>query len=259
MLINDDIGPADNISWVATVWTLGTTVGFLLVCRLSDIFDGPWLCCNWIVDNITFPGVTVVIEPQDVALASGVLGSIRGTGGAVEQALYTSILNNKIDGYIPAYVGPTAVKAGLPESELPMLFNNIAAENFTAMPDVTLIIELVVDREIVRAYISSFLMVFFAGVPFAVLLILPACFVPNMEGLLGGNVAKRLQGLPRKKEARKEELKGDDRDKGVVVNSEFGVRFPQDDGGSGSGKSDEGNRGSEVQLQGQDTERNISI
>lgn len=87
------------------------------------------------VDNVTFPGVTLVIEPQDIGLASGVLGSIRAAGGAIAQALYISILNNKIDDYIPAYVGPAAVAAGLPESELQMLFDNSVAGNFTAMPE----------------------------------------------------------------------------------------------------------------------------
>lgn len=42
-LINADIGPSENINWVATVWTLGTAVGFLLVGRLSDIFGRKWM------------------------------------------------------------------------------------------------------------------------------------------------------------------------------------------------------------------------
>jgi len=42
-LINDDIGPSANINWVATVFTLGNAVGFLLVGRLSDIFGRKWM------------------------------------------------------------------------------------------------------------------------------------------------------------------------------------------------------------------------
>jgi MFS family permease len=38
LLINEDIGPSPNLGWVATAWTLGASIGFLLVGRLSDIF-----------------------------------------------------------------------------------------------------------------------------------------------------------------------------------------------------------------------------
>lgn len=43
MLINEDIGPSNNLNWVATVWTLGSAIGFLLVGRLSDIFGRKWM------------------------------------------------------------------------------------------------------------------------------------------------------------------------------------------------------------------------
>jgi MFS family permease len=37
-LINADLGNSVNINWVATIWTLGSCIGFLLVGRISDIF-----------------------------------------------------------------------------------------------------------------------------------------------------------------------------------------------------------------------------
>lgn len=42
-LIDAQIGPSPNINWVATVWTLGSCVGFLTVGRLSDIFGRKWV------------------------------------------------------------------------------------------------------------------------------------------------------------------------------------------------------------------------
>jgi hypothetical protein len=147
------------------------------------------------VDNITFPGVTLVIEPQDIGLATGVLGSIRAAGGAIAQALYVSVLDNKIKTYLPEYVTPAALSAGLPSSSLPSLYAGITAGNFSAVPDITPEIIAVVGKEVTHAYISSFKVVFYVTVPFSALLILAACYVPNMEKYLGMNVAKRLQNF----------------------------------------------------------------
>ncbi|KAF1981886.1 fungal trichothecene efflux pump [Aulographum hederae CBS 113979] len=129
------------------------------------------------VDNISFPGVTLVWEAQDIGLATGVLGSIRAVGGAVAQALYVSVLTTKVGENLPAYVSPAAVSAGLPESSLPQLFAGITAGDFSGVPGATPQVLAVVGQEVRRA----------------ALLILSACFVPNMEKYLKGNVAKRLQ------------------------------------------------------------------
>ena len=146
------------------------------------------------VDNITFPGVTLVCNQEDIGLATGVLGSIRALGGAVSQALYVSILTNKVGTYMPEYVSPAAVKAGLPQSSLPALFQGITAGSFAKVPGITPEIIAVVSAQVKRAYISSFRIVFYATIPFGVLLIASAFFVPDMDKFLGNTVAKRLQG-----------------------------------------------------------------
>ncbi|CAK7200733.1 hypothetical protein SEUCBS139899_003432 [Sporothrix eucalyptigena] len=42
-IINADLGTSPNINWVASVWTLGCCVAFLLIGRLSDIFGRKWM------------------------------------------------------------------------------------------------------------------------------------------------------------------------------------------------------------------------
>jgi hypothetical protein len=147
------------------------------------------------VDNITFPAVTLVYEAQDIGLATGVLGSIRAMGGAVAQSLYVSILTTKANVYIPQYVAPAVVNAGLPTSSLPALFAGLASSNFTAVVGVTPEILAIAGAETQRAYFSSFKIVFLATIPFGVLLVAAACFVPDMEQFLHNNVAKRLQHM----------------------------------------------------------------
>lgn len=149
--------------------------------------------CIGYVDNISFPGVTLLWEPQDIGLATGVLGSIRAVGGAVAQALYVSILTTKVATYMPEYVVPAATNAGFPAADIPALFAGITAGNLTAVPGTNPEILAAVGAAVTRSYVESFHIIFYATIPFGVLLIVSACFVPNMEKFLGGNVAKRLQ------------------------------------------------------------------
>ncbi|KAI0174313.1 trichothecene efflux pump [Pestalotiopsis sp. NC0098] len=145
------------------------------------------------IDNISFPGVTLVLEPQDIGLATGVMGSIRALGGAVAQALYVSVLTNKLNDYIPAYVAPAATEAGLPQSSLTQLFAGITAGSFVDVPGITDSIIAAVADALKLAYTEAFKIVFYCTIPFSVLLIISAIFVPNMEKFLGSNVARRLQ------------------------------------------------------------------
>ncbi|KAF2733064.1 fungal trichothecene efflux pump [Polyplosphaeria fusca] len=149
---------------------------------------------GWI-DNITFPGVTLLWESQDIGLATGVLGSIRALGGAVAQTLYVSILTNKLATYLPELVTPAATGAGLSPDALPALFAGLATGNLTAVPGLTPEIAAAAGAATQEAYIRSFRIVFYATIPFGVLLIVFCCLVPNFEKYLSMNVAKRLQHM----------------------------------------------------------------
>lgn len=169
------LGP-DTHTFVITMGTLGCFV------------------IGWI-DNITFPGVTLVIEPQDIGLATGVLGSIRALGGAVAQALYVSILINKSTENIPKNVIPAATGAGLPASSLPDLFKGITLGNFTAVPGITPAVIAATGAAVQDAYVTTFHYIFYATIPFGVLLIVSCVFIPDMDKYLHNNVAKRLQHM----------------------------------------------------------------
>ena len=96
---------------------------------------------------------------------------------------------------MPENVTPAALGAGLPASSLPDLYAGITAGSFTKVPGITSEIIAAVGNAVTQSYISSFKVVFYVTIPFSALLILGACFVPNMEKFLGNNVAKRLQGM----------------------------------------------------------------
>ena len=166
-----------QINGYATFITLGVLSTFVI---------------GW-VDNITFPGVTLLYEAQDIGLATGALGSIRGVGGAVAQTVYVSILTNKLTANLPKYVVPAATGAGLPAADLPALFAGITAGDLTKVPDITPEIIAATGAATQVAYVESFRPVFYSTIAFGVVLICFAFLSPNFEKYLSKNVAKRLQ------------------------------------------------------------------
>jgi hypothetical protein len=141
---------------------------------------------------IGFVPVTLVVEPHDIGLVSEVLSSIQACGRATAQALYVSVLQNKIAVYLPEYATLAALSASLPPSSLPALFGGIATGNFSNAPSVNPEIIQGIGPQIMRTYISSFRIVFYMTIRFSALLILAACFGPNMEIFRGCNVGKGL-------------------------------------------------------------------
>lgn len=147
-----------------------------------------------IIDNITFPGVTLLWEAQDIGLATGVLGSIRGMGGAIAQALYVSVLTNEATQSIGRLVPAAAEGAGLPAKSLPALLAALATGDFSGVPGASDAVVAAVGAATVQAYTNAFHYVFYATIPFTILLVIAACFVPDMDKYLHKNVARKLQG-----------------------------------------------------------------
>lgn len=145
------------------------------------------------IENVAFPGVTLLWEPQDIGLATGVLGSIRGLGASIAQALYGSVYSNKLTTEIPKQVIPAALEAGLPRSEIVTLLKSIPLGRLASVPGMTDKIMAAVGQALVTANTHAFKLVFYATIPFASILFIASFFVPNFEKFLTHNVAKRLQ------------------------------------------------------------------
>ncbi|KAH7037400.1 trichothecene efflux pump [Microdochium trichocladiopsis] len=189
-----------KVKWQAII---SAVIGFVFVTSLISVDPSRWAATIGLAlialiaigynDDITFPGVTLVVEPQDIGLATGVMGSIRGLAGAVAQALYVSVQSNKLEQYMADYVTSAATSNGLPQSSLTTLFKAIAAGDFSAVPGMTPSIAAAVGQAVQLAYRDSFKMVFYATIPFSIIMIIGSAFIPNMEKKLHMNVAKKLQ------------------------------------------------------------------
>lgn len=173
----------------STQYTRGQTVAFLLIGTASAGY----------VENLTLSTMALVWEPDDIGLVAGVMGAIRTAAGALATSMYVSILDTQLTKYLPTYIGPAALQAGLPESSMPALLAGVSTGSFTAVPGINAGVLAAIGDPIKEAYAMSFRTVFLCTIPFGVILIASAIFLcPNVEDYMTDEVARKLQGVGEK-------------------------------------------------------------
>ncbi|KAF5593473.1 trichothecene efflux pump [Fusarium pseudocircinatum] len=135
--------PRLRIQWIAAlVMTFITST-----CSISP---GRWVstivfglnACTAVgnIENVALTCVTLLREPQDIGIASGILGSIRALGGAISQAMCVSILSNELARKIPKYVIPATTRSGPSTKSLPSLFDAINKGDYSDVPGINKVI-----------------------------------------------------------------------------------------------------------------------
>jgi hypothetical protein len=182
--------------------TRGMSVAFLLIGSIAAGY----------VENLTLSAVGLLWEPDDLGLVGGVLGAVRSAAGAIATAMYSSILTSESSKYLPQYVGPAAVEAGLPESSVPSLLASLSTGNFTGVEGITADITTAVRVATWDAYSISYRTVFLCTLPFGVILLIASVLAPNVEDYLTDEVARRLH-MPNeeKMDVKHKDLMMDDR------------------------------------------------
>ena len=80
-LINEDIGPSKDLNWVATIWTIGSAIGFLLVGRLSDIFGRKWMVMGTSILGLAGCIVGATAKNIDTLVGANLMNGIAAAGG----------------------------------------------------------------------------------------------------------------------------------------------------------------------------------
>lgn len=146
------------------------------------------------VENLTLSTTAYLWDPADMGLVTGVLGAIRTAISAVATSMYSSILATEAAKYIPKYVTPAVLEAGLPESSLPALFAGITLGDFSAVKGMTPSVLAVVGEQVKYAYSLAYRTVYLCTLPFGALLLIAAVLSPNVETYLTDEVARKLGG-----------------------------------------------------------------
>ena len=131
---------------------------------------------------------------EDIGAALGALGSIRSGGASVATAIFVTILDNKLAKFVPEYVAPAALDAGLPKTSLIALFTNLATGTLDLVPGITPKIIAAVATANARAGADSFRYVWYAVIPFASCSIIAACLTINYGQYLTDDVARKMHG-----------------------------------------------------------------
>ena len=117
LLINEDIGPSPNINWVATVWTLGTAVGFLLVGRLSDIFGRKWMVLGTSILGLVGNIVGCTAQSVNALIGANLCNGLAAAGQLSFGIILGELVPNRMRGPIVTLVFlsslPFAGKLGL--------------------------------------------------------------------------------------------------------------------------------------------------
>ncbi|KAK1460949.1 trichothecene efflux pump [Colletotrichum melonis] len=162
------------------------------------------ICASFALGHIVavaITGVTLVWEPQDIGLASGVLGSMCSLGCAFARALVTLLLRKKLEEELTKSVTPVVLDAILPGPILKQLATTIREQatmngktNLTAFTSVSILSRFAITNAIQAGYSYSLRSIFLAIIPFSALLLIAACSVPNLDQFNTLKVARRLRG-----------------------------------------------------------------
>ncbi|KAH0829694.1 hypothetical protein AYO21_10601 [Fonsecaea monophora] len=138
-------------------------------------------------------------DPHMIGLAVGTLGFLRLLFGAVAQALYTTILSNRLATTLPRRITEFAVNAGLPTSALPDLFQAVATQDPDALNTVPNITSSVIEAVTMGqkfAYADAFSSVYWTAFAFGAVGVVLTPFVrKDVNDEMTAYVPKKLRGV----------------------------------------------------------------
>jgi hypothetical protein len=95
LIINADIGPSPNINWVALAYTLGLSIGFLIIGRFSDIFGRRWFFVGGNGLGLIGAIIGATAQRVDSLIGANVLNGLAGAVQISFTAAISELVPNK--------------------------------------------------------------------------------------------------------------------------------------------------------------------
>lgn len=147
-------------------------------------------------------------KAEELGVSSGMLASIRAAGksvtpnhnkmancvgGSIAVAVYSTVLTNRLGTTLPNVVGGAAIKAGLPESDVPGVLAAVSAGTVADAPGVTSSILAAIAGAVPIAYSQAFKTVYLASLGFGGIAIIGSLLTVDPEKHLTDTVERKLQ------------------------------------------------------------------
>lgn len=160
-----------------------------------------------IVEVVGIVAVPFTVAPEDLGLASGLLGSMRSTLGSVATAIFSSVLTTQKGKEIPPRLMALAEQDGLPQTSITALVKaglQGATATLAKIPGISadrLAAYVVAIRD---GNVNSYHMVFYSSLAFGGIAVICAFCCQEFNSHFTNRVDRRLQHTGKKQETSKE-------------------------------------------------------
>lgn len=137
------------------------------------------------VTILSYSIASLHVPHSKLGVAMGLLGTFRGGGGAVGNAVFDTIFTNRFSSYGPAAIAETALSHGLNPQDLSEIipgtieYNVGVPDALSHIPGMTVLIQNALRVSVRGAYGHAFKIVFYVTIPFSVIALICAIFVED--------------------------------------------------------------------------------
>ncbi|KAK4499760.1 hypothetical protein PRZ48_007946 [Zasmidium cellare] len=152
--------------------------------------------CVGVLEVMVSTTVTIVLDDQsEMGTGAGVFGSLRGAGGVLATAIYSTIFMNRLADNIKDNVAPALVQAGLPVTSVEPFLTAVQSMSQAAIekvPGVSPSIVQVGIATLTQAYAQAFKITWLATISFGGCSIIAACLSRDIDDKLSHDVIRKL-------------------------------------------------------------------
>ncbi|EMC98753.1 hypothetical protein BAUCODRAFT_145786 [Baudoinia panamericana UAMH 10762] len=133
-----------------------------------------------------------------IATATAAVVASRALAGGIFTAVYSAVMTNRLDKYIPSYVSTAALGSGLPPSSLGAFIGALTSHDFAGLsqiPGVSPAITAAGAAALTKAYADGIRVIFIIAAPFGIVACIFTCLLPNLKGKMDYLVEAPMEEL----------------------------------------------------------------